>query len=45
MAKSDLEVKIGSTFSGEGFKKVDNALKTTAKAVGNAGKLMGELDG
>lgn len=45
MAKSDLEIKIGAILDGDGFKKADNALKTTAKAVGNAGKLMGELDG
>ena len=41
MAKNDLTLNIGTKYDGNGMKKLDNALKTSAKTVSNTTKALG----
>lgn len=41
--KQDLTLNVGTKYDGEGMKKLNNAVKSTAKNVGNASRVMGSL--
>lgn len=43
--KNDLELKIGTKYDGDGMKKLDGALKNTAKSVGSASRALGSISG
>ena len=45
MAKADLTLNVGTRYDDDGMKKLDGALKNTAKTVGSATKIMGTLSG
>lgn len=43
MAKSDLTLNVGTKYNGDGMKKLDTALKSTAKTVGSASRAIGTI--
>ncbi len=41
--KNDLTLNIGTKYNNDGMKKLDNALKTSAKTAGNATRALGAI--
>ena len=45
MAKNDLQLNVGTNYDGEGLKKLDTALKSSAKSINSVKDTVGKLDG